>query len=236
MMPKQEDSVSVIVPTFKEENYLATTLSTLRKAKPNVEIVVVDGGSCDGTVETARRFTNRVFQTKGLGISKGKNHGAERAFGTVLVFMDADVTPPLSFAENVLKAFEDKTVVGATCNIMPSQRRFGPDAFFRLYNMLIRASAKFRPHCRGEFFAVRKGAFIKVNGFNEDLPCMEDHDLASRLSKLGKFVFITDLTVYESLRRFQKLGFTHVLGTWLMDYVAVVIRGSPVSKVWQPVR
>jgi hypothetical protein len=65
---------------------------------------------------------------------------------------------------------------------------------------------------------------------------LEDHELANRLSKLGKFVFIRDLTVYESLRRFQKLGFWRVMGTWLMDYIFFMVRRRPVSQVWQPVR
>ena len=232
----QNPPVSVIIPTLQEEKYVATTLSLLKKVKPIVEIIVVDGGSCDKTADTARHFTDKVYQARESGISKGKNLGAKHAIGSILVFMDADVTFPSNFVELVLKAFEDTAVVGATCNIMPSHNRLGPTTFFHFYNALIRTSAKLKPHSRGEFFAVRKRAFISVKGFNENLPCMEDHDLARRLSKLGKFVFIKDLTVYESLRRFQKLGFIRVMGTWLMDYVSVMLRGKPFSKVWQPVR
>ncbi len=236
MMPEQNVPVSVIIPTLQEEKYIAATLQMLKKAKPSAEIIVVDGGSCDKTVEIARHFTDKVYQARESGISKGKNLGAKHAVGSILVFMDADVTFPSNFVERILKTFEDTAVVGATCNIMPSQHRFGPTAFFRFYNTLIRASAKLKPHSRGEFFAVRKEAFKSVKGFNENLSCMEDHDLARRLSKLGKFVFIKDLTVYESLRRFQKLGFIRVMGTWLMDYVSVMLRGKPFSKVWQPIR
>jgi len=235
-MPGQTATVSVIIPTLQEENYIATTLSMLKKAKPRVEIIVVDGGSRDKTVKITKRFTDKVYQAKEPGISKGKNLGAKHASGSILVFMDADVTFPSNFVENILKTFEDTSVVGATCNIMPSQFRFGAAAFFHFYNTLIRASTRFKPHCRGEFFAVRKTAFMSVNGFDENMPCMEDHDLANRLSKLGKFAFIPDLTVHESLRRFQRLGFMRVMGTWLMDYISLTLRGKPVSKVWQPVR
>jgi len=228
--------ISIIIPTFLEENYVATILSRLKKAKTPIEIIVVDSDSRDKTVEIAKHFADKVYQIKKRGISEGKNFGAYRANGEILVFLDADITFPLNFVDKVLKAFEDPTVVGATCNIMPSPSKLGEKCFFYFYNLLIWASAKFKPHCRGEFFAVRKSAFMRANGFDENIPCMEDHELANRLSKLGRFVFISDLRVFESLRRFRKLGFMRVVGMWLMDYVSLMLRGKPVSGVWQPVR
>jgi len=153
-----------------------------------------------------------------------------------LVFLDTDVIFPLDFVEKTQKVFEDATVLGATCNIMPSQFKLDATLFFYFYNKLIRTFTRIKPHSRGEFFAVRKSAFLHVNGFDENMPCLEDHDLANRLSKLGRFVFISDLTVYESLRRFRKLGFWRVIGTWLMDYISFTLRRKPISGVWQPVR
>jgi GT2 family glycosyltransferase len=154
------------------------------------------------------------------------------------VFSDADVILPLDFAEKTRKAFEDASVVGATCNIMPypSQSRLDATLFFYFYNALIRIINNIKPHSRGEFLAVRKTAFLRAKGFDENMPCLEDHELANRLSRLGKVVFIRDLTVYESLRRIKKLGFRRVLGTWFMDYMSFMIRQKPVSKVWQPAR
>lgn len=236
MMQEKTASVSVIVPTLQEENYIATILSRLKNVKTPIEIIVVDNGSRDKTVEIAKGFTDKVYQIKKQGISSVKNFGAQRAKGEILVFLDADVTFPSDFAEKVLKAFKHPMVVGATCNIMPDQSRLSETAFFYFYNKLIRILAKFRPHSRGEFLAVRKSAFMRANGFDENMPCLEDHDLANRLSKLGRFVFISYLTVYESLRRFRKLGFMRVMGTWFMDYVSLMLRGKPVSLAWQPVR
>jgi len=235
-MREKTATVSVIVPTFEEENYIETILLALEKLKAPMEIIVVDGGSRDKTVEISRRLADKVYQIKERGISRAKNFGAHRANGEILLFLDADVTFHSDLAGKVLKTFEDPSVVGATCNIMPSRSRPSETAFFYFYNMLIRVSAKFRPHCRGEFFAVRRSAFTRARGFDESLPCMEDHELANRLSKLGRFVFISDLTVYESLRRFRKLGLLRVVGTWLTDYLSFVFRGRPQSKVWQPVR
>jgi len=229
-------TVSVIIPTLQEEKYIEKTLSNLQKVTNPIEIVVVDGGSSDKTLEIAKRFTDKVYSIRKRGISKGRNYGAKHANGDILVFLDTDVIFPLDFVEKTQRAFEDSTVVGATCNVMPSHFRLDATLFFYFYNKLLKVFTKIKPHSRGEFFAVRKSVFLRVKGFDEDMPCLEDHDLANRLSKLGRFVFIPDLTVYESLRRMEKLGFWHVMGTWFMNYIFFLLRGKPLSEIWQPVR
>ena len=236
-MPKGEGAkVSVIIPTYQEGKYIEATLFNLLGMNRPLEIIVVDGGSRDGTVETARRFTEKVYELDQRGISRAKNYGAEKASGDILVFMDADVTPPPQFVEKIHEVFNDSTVVGATCNIMPASPRLTELIFFIFYNWLLRICSKFKPHARGEFMAIRRKAFLTIDGFDEDLPCLEDHHLALRASKLGKFVFIGELTAYETLRRFRKIGLLNVVGTWFIDYIFLVLRGKPLSRVWRSVR
>lgn len=235
-MKTKAQTVSVVIPTFQEEKYIAATLSRLANINHLIETIVVDGGSKDKTVEVARRFTDKMYVQRERGIARARNYGAKRACGEVLVFLDADVIPTVDFVEKVLETFGDSTVVGATCSIMPIQPRFHEKVFFYFHNSLTRILSRFKPHCRGEFFVARRSEFLKVNGFDESLPCSEDHELAFRLSKRGKFVFIQGLTVYESLRRFRKIGFLTVVSMWLANYLSFVMRGKNVSKVWRPVR
>lgn len=235
-MKIKQAPVSVIIPTFEEEKYLPATLSTLSKVSPPVEIIVVDSGSSDKTVDIAKRFTRKVYRIPERGISKGKNYGAQKAKGDTLVFLDADVQPDPDFVTKVLRTFTNRWVVGATCNVMPQEAELTEAVFSGFYNVLIRFVSTFKPHSQGKFFAVKREAFSKVKGFNEGLPCLEDHDLAFRLSRLGRIVFIPDLTVYESPRRFRQEGILGVLATWMIDYFSFVIRGRPVSKVWSVVR
>jgi len=227
---------SVIIPTYEEGKYIERTLSNLARISNPLEIIVVDGGSRDGTVETAERFADKVYQLNQRGISIAKNYGAERGSGNVLVFLDADVIPPRNFADRLREVFNDSTTLGATCNVMPADPRPAELVFFIFYNGLLRLFSKFKPHARGEFIAIRRKAFMTINGFDEGLPCLEDHDLALRASNLGRFVFIQDLTVYESLRRIRRLGLLRVVGTWLKDYIFLMVRGKPVSSVWRAVR
>jgi len=235
-MTLKQTRISAVIPTFMEEQYIATLLSKLAKIEPPVEIVVVDSVSQDKTVEIAEHFTKKVYQIRERGIAKARNYGANHASGSLLVFLDADVKLPTNFAEKLYETFKDVKVVGATCHIMPEHGTLVEKVFFKFYNILIQVTAKFKPHARGEFFTVRKREFMQVGGFDESLPCLEDHDLAHRLSRLGKFVFINDLTVYESMRRFRKMGFSKVVSTWIADYIFLSLRGKPLSKVWQPIR
>jgi len=235
--PPKKPTISIIVPTFQEGQYIANTILNLRKAAnpSSVEVIVVDGGSVDDTIEEAKRFADKVYRI-GRGIAKARNFGAKHSNGDILLFIDADVTLPKGFAEKLIETFKDPEVRGATCNIMPLKPNISEKIFFYLYNGLIRLTSRFKPHSRGEFLAVRKSAFFTINGFNENLSCIEDHDFAIRLSKIGKFVYIKDLTVYESMRRFRKLGLLRVIYTWLMNYLFYVIRKKPISKEWKAIR
>ena len=231
-----EIAVSVIIPTYLEGRYIEATLSNLIRTDPPIEVIVVDGGSTDETEEIAKHFTKKVYRINERGIAKARNYGARRSSGKILLFLDADVTPPADFLGEIIKVFKDSRVVGATCNIMPAHPKLGELIFFLFYNKLIWFVSKLRPHSRGEFLAVRRKQFMAVEGFDENLPCLEDHDLALRISRLGKFVFISDLTAYETMRRFRKTGLTKVVTMWTMNYISVLLRGRPISKVWHSVR
>ncbi|OYT47356.1 hypothetical protein B6U79_04245 [Candidatus Bathyarchaeota archaeon ex4484_231] len=236
MKRSRETKVSVIIPTYQEGRYIDALLSKLKEMNYPLEIIVVDSGSADRTAEKARRYTDKVYVINQRGISKAKNYGANRSSGEILIFLDADVTPPLELAEKTVRTFEDKRVVGATCSIMPANARTSERAFFIFYNRLLRFCALFKPHSRGEFLAVRRQPFFEIGGFDETLPCLEDHDLAFRISKLGKFVFISDLQILESMRRMRKSGLHNVLKSWVANYISYVLFGKTVSRTWSPVR
>ena len=236
MPATQRPKVSVVIPTFREEKYIGGLLSTLAKVDYPLEVIVVDGGSPDETVEVARCFTDKVYRIHERGIAKARNYGAYQSTGDIIVFLDADVMPPLDFVKKILDVFRDSRTVGATCKIVPEHPRTSELIFFSLYNRLIQFSARFLPHSRGEFIAVRREDFVQTGGFDERLPCLEDHDLAFRLSKLGRFVVVSDLYVHESMRRVRKSGLDAVLMMWIANYVSFILLGRTISKTWRPVR
>lgn len=235
-VPTHRPKVSVVIPTYREEKYIGGLLSTLAEVNYPLEVIVVDGESPDETVKVAECFTDKVYRIHERGIAKARNYGAYRSTGDILVFLDADVIPSLDFVERILDVFHDRNIVGATCNVVPEHPRMSELIFFNLYNRLIQFSSRFLPHSRGEFIAVRREDFVETGGFDESLACLEDHDLAFRLSKLGRFVVVPDLYVHESMRRVRKSGLDAVLMMWITNYVSFILLGRTISKTWRPVR
>jgi glycosyltransferase involved in cell wall biosynthesis len=234
--------ISVIIPTLEEERYIGKTLANLAGFGPEIETIVVDGDSKDKTVEIAERYADRVFIIPVRGISKAKNTGARHARGDILVFIDADVLVLDDFLQKVVRIFQDPSIIGATCNIMPAQPKFLEFVYFCLLNLSIRFSivampkTRCKPGSRGELIAVRKNEFLRVGGFNEKIACMEDIDITYRLFEFRKFTFIKDLVVYESLRRVRKKGFFKILRIWGAEFITYMIRGVPKSQAWEVVR
>ncbi len=235
--------ISIIVPTFKEAKYINQTLSNLEKLKGNIEVILVETVSEETRIleNIAKKYERVQLHTiKERGIARAKNYGAQKAHGDLLLFLDADVLVTKDVVRHVTRVFNDLSVIGATCNNYPVKPKLSELLFFKLYNTLIRLvlslpSIKLK-HSRGEFIAVRKKIFEKIGGFNESLVCMEDADLAYRLSMLGKFVFIKDLTVYESMRRIREMGLFRTLLLWSKNWLFYVIKSNVIVKEWHPVR
>jgi glycosyltransferase involved in cell wall biosynthesis len=106
---------SVVVPARNEERDLERTLDALlRQEHASFEVIVVDDGSTDGTVEIVRSRSDyvRLLETMGgVGAAAARNVGIEAAFGDVLVFVDADVVLPPDF----LSRLEELYAAGAEC-------------------------------------------------------------------------------------------------------------------------
>ena len=235
--------ISVVIPTFKEAKYIDQTLNSIEKLHGDIEVILVE------TVSEETRILENVvkkhegiqlYKIKDRGIAKAKNYGAQKAHGDILLFIDADVFVTKEVVKQVSRVFEDPSVIGATCNNYPIEPKVSELLFFKFYNALIRLvlvlpTTKFK-HSRGEFIAVRKAYFNKIGGFNEHLVCLEDADLAHRLSMLGKFIFIRDLVVYESMRRIRKLGLFRTIMLWFKNWLFYVIRNGVIIKEWEPIR
>ena len=120
--------LSIIIPCRNEAKYIAATLTQFETLleRHNIEIIVSDGNSTDGTAEIVhafeRRFPGRVKLAQKPGkqnIAIGRNYGASQASGDILFHTDADVRipDPERFFPKVIQAFEDSRIVAATVPI-----------------------------------------------------------------------------------------------------------------------
>ena len=107
--------VSVIIPALNEAGTIERTLCRVRQASA-CEIIVVDGGSEDGTAECARPYVDRLVSSA-RGRARQMNAGAQAANGGALLFLHADTIPPEQFSELIADALADPEVVGGRFDV-----------------------------------------------------------------------------------------------------------------------
>ena len=212
---------SIIIPALNEEGRLPQCLDSLAKQSfEDYEIIVVDSGSSDRTVEIAKKHGARVLYEPKLGVSVAKNFGASEAGGDILVFTDADSTYPQDWLKKMVSHFKDKRVIAAFGPIKPAERKLIHVFLFDLTTNAIPHLAAilgfFMAHGPNQSF--RRTAFEKVGGFDERLRILEDNELPNRIKREGKIVFDTGLWVYASTRRFETEGYFAATVRFLRAY------------------
>ncbi len=136
--------LSVVVPTLNEELNIGRTLRYIRCFDPLAELIVVDGGSSDKTVQIAKKFANQVIVKKTKTIGAARNLGAKAANGEVILFVDADTLPHIEFFDKIRTiCSRDHKVVSAGCLIMPRGVNFFESLFFYFLNFIVFLSVNF---------------------------------------------------------------------------------------------
>ena len=196
-------SITAIVPTWNEEDLIQPTLAGLRAGGVD-QILVVDGGSGDGTLARARALADGVLQTEG-GLFAQLNHAARDASGDVLLFHYADVEFPRFGAEAIERALDRGAVAGAFSLAFASDRM--------RYRVIARGANLRNRLGLGPFgdqsIFVQKDVFRAAGGFDPGA-FLEDLDLVRRLKRAGRFA-ILDARVKASVRRWEANGFLPTL-------------------------
>jgi len=190
--------ISVIIPTLNEESCLKETLEAVGR---DVEVIVVDGESCDSTVKIAKGFTDKIIMSeKGRGLQMDR--GAEEAGGDIFLFLHADTILPKGWKDYVEGALkDDDKVIGGGFSLKIDSKGFS----FRMIEAVANMRAKYLGLIYGDqAIFVRKDAFFSAGGFN-GLPLMEDVDLIRRLRESGR-VMLLDAEVSTSPRQWKKRG------------------------------
>jgi rSAM/selenodomain-associated transferase 2 len=190
--------LSVIIPTLNEAENILKTIESVRQQDREAEIVVVDGGSVDGTPEITRPHAQVIDSPRGRAAQM--NAGARVATGDVLLFLHGDSRLAPGALAQLRITLDNPRSAGGTFTLV-----------FDVDNPLLRFNAFcsnidwliFRYGDQGIF--VRRSIFEALGGY-ADIPLMEDIDLLRRLPRYGHRVLIRNYPVTTSARRFVEHG------------------------------
>lgn len=213
-----DPEISVIIPVYNEENRIQSTLRSL-KSDDVKELIVVDGGSTDQTIEIAKKEGAKVVQSDQKKRSVQLNLGAKVATSNILYFIHADTIPPDDFSQSITHHIQSGAGYGCfTLQFDDSH------PILRFYA----AFTKFRtPFVRfgDQSLFVKKALFESVSGFDEELTVMEDQEIYRRLRRVGRFELIKNKSVITSARKYLRYGVIKLqlifLAIWLGYYFGV---------------
>jgi rSAM/selenodomain-associated transferase 2 len=191
--------ISIVIPVLNEAATITTALTNIKNITES-EIIVVDGGSQDETVELARFLGVKVILSA-PGRARQMNAGAEVAKGDLLLFLHADTRLPADFETLICQTLWRSSVVAGAFELQIDARLLGL--------RLIEKMANWRSHfCSlpygDQAIFLKAEIFHRVGGF-PDLPIMEDFEFIRQLKRLGR-IAIVPKPVITSGRRWQKLG------------------------------
>jgi len=206
--------VSIIIPTYNEEETILPLLSYLKNHSDErlAEIIVVDGGSRDHTVEIVKSagFTCVVSEKKGRAAQM--NSGYRISLGELLYFVHADSIPPVSYLDDLFKAIDEGYEAGCYRFRFDSEKLFLKiNSYFTRFDRIM---------CRGgdQTLFITRQLFEKLRGFREDFMIMEDYDLIQKVQRSVKFKILPK-DVIVSARKYEKNHYLQVNFTNLVVFM-----------------
>lgn len=199
---KFRKEISIIIPTLNEEEYLDRLLSRLEDNSQGLEIIIVDGGSKDKTVEIARRHGVQLVETD-PGRARQLNAGAAVSSKDLLWFVHADTLPPANWREKIEEAIDEGSEAGCFCF------EFDENHGLRKINSYCTRIPLMVFRGGDQSLFVTGELFNRVGGFDEKLEIMEDYDIIKKLRKHTPFKIMKS-PIMVSSRKYRQNSYFKV--------------------------
>ncbi len=206
-----QSKLSIIIPALDEANGIGSLLESLQPLRQaGCEVILVDGGSHDGTVKIARPLVDQLLNSV-PGRAGQMNAGAAVANNATLWFLHADTKLPVGASEAVINGIATGAVWGRF-----DVRLSGQHPLLRMVAFMMNLRSRWSGIATGDqAIFVRRDLFSDIGGF-PDMPLMEDIALSKRLKRVGRPLCVP-LKLTTSSRRWESRGIcrTIVLMWWL---------------------
>jgi peptidoglycan-N-acetylglucosamine deacetylase len=206
--------LSVVVPAFNEEKLIKESLESLKKQdfQGEYEIIVVDNGSRDNTLQIARNMGIKVVSCPEKGVAFARQCGAEAACGEIIVQADADTIYPVWWLTRIAAHFKRHPGAVAVAGTFvyknpPWWANF--EYFLRVFFGMLSSLVFGRPLIiSGANLAFTKKAFTQIGGYEHGAYSSDQINIATRLSTLGKVIYDGRLYCWTSERSVNKPVFS----------------------------
>ena len=221
-MPK----ISIIIPTINEANNLPLLLSDLSSINKEVEIVIVDCGSKDKTIDIANIYGARVYKSKEKNRGLQLDIGAKNSKGEWLIFLHADTRLTHDWFEKI------KSVIkGDRKFIYYFEFKINDEKIiYRLLEITVNFRSKyFKKPYGDQGLIIHRSMYLKNNGFRK-IPLMEDVDFFRRLNN-KKNLKQLNLPIFTSSRKWERTNiFLQSLKNW--NFRRRWIKGESINSIY----
>ncbi len=216
-------AISIIVPILNEIELLPELLAHLQQWQRNgCEVMLVDGGSSDGTAEVAEAIGFTVLRAS-RGRARQMNAGAAKAKGEALVFLHADTRLPADADQRIIEALKKRHWGRFDVQLSGDKWMLGVVAFFMNCRSRITGIAT-----GDQVIFVDKAMFAAIDGF-PDLPLMEDIEISRRLKRRGRPQCLTARVITSGRRWLQGGVWPTIRLMWRLRWA--YWRGEPAERL-----
>lgn len=186
--------ISIIIPSYQQAQFLPDCLeSILNQTRKPLEVIVIDDGSTDGSLEIARKYPVKVISQVNKGLASARNTGIMNAKGVFILPLDADDM----LQPNAIEVFEQKIKESDADIIAPSFKTFG----VQNHEVILGQGLTLR-HFRdanyiGYFSAFRRSKLLEIGGYSPRMTWgYEDYHMTIDLLKRGaKLLVLSEMLV-----------------------------------------
>jgi uncharacterized protein (TIGR00661 family) len=202
--------LSIIIPTYNEEEYLPYLLESIKRQDfTDYEVIIADAQSEDRTREIAHKYGCKIID--GGMPSVGRNRGAEIAQGEFLLFLDADVILTKGYLTSALQEFIEGGMGISITQILPLSDKTFDIVSHDFANFFMRNVESIKPHGAGCYgILTHKKLHEIVGGFDENLDFGEDTDYIEKIGYISSFKVLRNPRLFVSTRRTQTEGRTNI--------------------------
>jgi len=218
--------ISIVIPALNEGQYIGKLLASLKAqtCQPE-EVMVVDAFSTDNTVAVVKSYGYKVMEDKAW-IGEARNIGAKATTQPFILFLDADVILPPKFLEKIMAEFNERHLDAASCYHTPLSTHTSTHILYAISNIYLAIMSHVSMRAYGYCILAKRDLHNKIKGFDKTLRLAEDHDYANRLSKAGRFGFLTSEKIPVSPRRFREDGPVRLIMKTLIAEFHLLFIGS----------